>query len=71
MAGFPQVSDTFQVLVIVPLQLLPTSGPSTPATEPPALQSSLQFKLKIGGTSPIHCTLNADGAASNTGAVLS
>jgi len=71
MAGLPQASDTFQVLVIVPLQLLPTNGPSTPATEPPASQLSVQVKSVIAGTSPIHCTLTADGAASNTGAILS
>src|SRR5512133_495613 len=71
MAGFPHSSEKFQVRVIVPPHSVPTSGPSTPSTIPPAAQLSVHARLVIAGTSSIHSTVTATGAAASTGAVLS
>ncbi|KAF5052554.1 hypothetical protein DSECCO2_407480 [anaerobic digester metagenome] len=71
MAALPQASLTFHVLVMVPPQLPPVKGPSTPTTYPPASQLSVHARLVIAGISSKHSTVILAGAAARTGASIS
>ena len=66
----PQLSVNVQVLVMMDGQV-PTGAESVPATDPVPTQLSLYPREIIGGTSPIHWMVNAGGAGSNTGAIVS
>ncbi len=70
-AEFPQASVYVQVLVTVPPQYPPTTGPSTPVTVPAPSQLSVHPRSVIAGTSPTHSTVTGPGGGFNIGFVTS